>query len=610
MGPPATVLQSTQNPPPYHPTPPLPPPPPREPREPEPAPAPPTPQIAMAAAGMGAPVTVFQSTQNPPPHHPSPPLPPPPPREPREPAPAPPTPQIAMAGMGAPVTVFAANFGSLKPRVLLIDGTCYASHAVIHRIAKANCDQKLSVFCWSNQRIARADRDQKLSFCCAQLEAAHPDHENFKTPPALPISYHPLPPSPCCSGPPHCQGGQGPEALLLLRAVRGSTTPTSLPSICRFRPFILRPTSLVSHIPPPSPLLLLTVVQRIARADRDQKLSFCCAQSETAHPYLAAFGLTPADVLLSPVYIQGYNASFSGTSGRLFSLSLGRLALLLCAQSEAAHPYLAAFGLNPSDVLLSLVYIQGFNASSSGTSGGSYPTASSVSSSRLLSPRVGFLSCCSATSGLQPASPLTPPHLPPPFEVSQKHNLFSFLSVLLLPYVSIPCPLSSAASGLQPASPLPPPCPPPSLLRVAWDLPLPYPLLASLLLIPQPLLNTPFLFAWRRRLRGFKQAPQRSSPPSLTLCPTNPSSLSNFSPSFPILPLPSPTFPSSALVRPGAASAAASGMGPASPLPSPGPPPPHPPTSPQHPLPPRLAPPPPLVRAGAEANPPSSGPHW
>ncbi|CAI7882569.1 unnamed protein product [Closterium sp. NIES-54] len=191
---------------------------------------------AAAAARMHAPVTVFESTQNPPPHHPSPP-PPPPPREPapvlapptpqmtfestqkspssqeppREPSPAPappPTPQIAMAaaGMGAPVTVFAANFGSLKPRVLLIDGTCYASHAV---------------------------------------------------------------------------------------------------------------------------------VQRIAKADRDQKISFCCAQSEAAHPYLAAFGLTSSDVLHSLVYIQGFNASFTGTSGRC---------LLSCVSASSA----ASISFSPS----------------------------------------------------------------------------------------------------------------------------------------------------------------------------------------------------------------------------------------------------------------------
>ncbi|CAI5492572.1 unnamed protein product [Closterium sp. Naga37s-1] len=278
---------------------------------------------AAAAARMHAPVTVIESTQNPPPHHPS----PPPPREPapvlapptpqmtfestqkspssqeppREPSPAPappPTPQIAMAaaGMGAPVTVFAANFGSLKPRVLLIDGTCYASHA--------------------------GESDLLGHFCSGQAGVLG-------------------------------VGGR--------------------------------------------------VVQRIAKADRDQKISFCCAQSEAAHPYLAAFGLTSSDVLHSPVYIQGFNASFNGTS---------------------------------------------------------------------------------------------------------------------------------------------------ALLQVACDLPLPYPLLAPFLLIPQPLLNTPFLFAWRRRHRGFKQAPQRSSPPSLTLCPTNPSSLSNFSPSFPSLPLPSPLLPLFAPVLP------------------------------------------------------------
>ncbi|CAI6003304.1 unnamed protein product [Closterium sp. NIES-65] len=413
MGPPATVLQSTQNPPPYHPTPPLPPPPPREPREPEPAPAPPTPQIAMAAAGMGAPVTVFQSTQNPPPHHPSPPLPPPPPREPREPAPAPPTPQIAMAGMGAPVTVFAANFGSLKPRVLLIDGTCYASHAV---------------------------------------------------------------------------------------------------------------------------------VQRIARADRDQKLSFCCAQSETAHPYLAAFGLTPADVLLSPVYIQGYNASFSGTSGGfpsttassatsggflLFSESAFSTASdsishptfcsrrstfkattppSLALQSEAAHPYLAAFGLNPSDVLLSLVYIQGFNASSSGTSA---------------------------------------PHSVPP-------QVGYFFPLLCYEW---------PATCLSP-NPSSPPSSFRTLLRVACNLPLPYPLLA---LLP---------------VRRFK----------LNLN------------SLPLPPVPSST---PLLLFPGAASSTESGMGPASPLPPPRLPPPHPPTSPQHPLPLRLAAPPPRLQAGPSAILPS-----
>ncbi|CAI5961574.1 unnamed protein product [Closterium sp. NIES-65] len=121
------------------------------------------------------------------------------------------------------------------------------------------------------------------------------------------------------------------------------------------------------------------VVQRIARADRDQKLSFCCAQAD-----------------------RDQKLSFC------------------CAQSEAAHPYLAAFGLTPSDVLLSPVYIQGFDASYSGTS---------------------------------------------------------------------------------------------ALFRVAWDLPLPYPLLASLLLIPQPLLNIPFLFAWRRRHRWFGKAPRLILPP-------------------------------------------------------------------------------------------------
>ncbi|GJP80456.1 hypothetical protein CLOP_g10657 [Closterium sp. NIES-67] len=139
---------------------------------------------------------------------------------------------MAAAGLGAPMAVFSANFGSLKPRVLLIDGTCYASHAVI---------------------------------------------------------------------------------------------------------------------------------QRVARADRDQKLSFCCVQSEAAHPYLAAFGFNLLDVLQSPVYIQGYDSSFSGTS---------------------------------------------------------------------------------------------------------------------------------------------------ALLRVAWDLPLPYPLLASLLIIPRPLRDSPFHFAWRRRYCWFGQSPR------------------------------------------------------------------------------------------------------
>ncbi|GJP34014.1 hypothetical protein CLOM_g18497 [Closterium sp. NIES-68] len=145
---------------------------------------------------------------------------------------------MAAAGLGAPMAVFSANFGSLKPRVLLIDGTCYASHAVI---------------------------------------------------------------------------------------------------------------------------------QRVARADRDQKLSFCCVQSEAAHPYLAAFGFNLLDVLQSPVYIQGYDSSFSGTS---------------------------------------------------------------------------------------------------------------------------------------------------ALLRVAWDLPLPYPLLASLLIIPRPLRDSPFHFAWRRRYCWFGQSPRVILPPS------------------------------------------------------------------------------------------------
>ncbi|CAI5521136.1 unnamed protein product [Closterium sp. Naga37s-1] len=120
------------------------------------------------------------------------------------------------------------------------------------------------------------------------------------------------------------------------------------------------------------------VVHRIARADRDQKLSFCCAQSEAAHPYLAAVGLTPSDVLLSPVHVQEfwYSASFSA-------------------------------------------------------------------------------SLCSPASGTRPAAPLPPHRLPPPFEAS----CIDFPP----PFLAFPLPSSPYSTV------------PSALLRVAWDLPLPYP---------------------------------------------------------------------------------------------------------------------------------------
>ncbi|CAI5466966.1 unnamed protein product [Closterium sp. Yama58-4] len=285
--------------------------------------------------------------------------------------------------MGAPVTVFAANFGTLKPRVFLIDGTCYASHAV---------------------------------------------------------------------------------------------------------------------------------VQRIARADRDQKLSFCCAQSEAAHPYLAAFGLTPSDVLLSPVYIQGFNASFSGISALLrvawdLPLPYPLLASLLTSRRLELTPH-------------------------------PFPRLSSPPLSLSLCPII------SAASGIGPASPLPPPRPPPPFEVPQKHSPSPPLSVPPSPSFSLFPSVPSALLGV--ACDLPLPCTvitslllskclrstassplclfpfpllflysplPSALLRVAWDLPLPYPLLAPLLFIPQPLLNAPFLFAWRRRHRWFGQAPRLILPP-------------------------------------------------------------------------------------------------
>ncbi|CAI5521135.1 unnamed protein product [Closterium sp. Naga37s-1] len=154
-------------------------------------------------------------------------------------------------------------------------------------------------------------------------------------------------------------------------------------------------------ISPPPP----TVVQRIARADRDQKLTFCCAQSEAAHPYLAAFGLTPSDVLLAPVYIQGFNAPFSGTS----------------------------------DGLLAPVYIQGYNASYSGTSGRlpfsfRFPLAS-------LHPglqRLILRHLSSAPSGLGSASPLTPPHLPPHIGASCIDFPSPFFTFLLPPLLVPP----------------------------------------------------------------------------------------------------------------------------------------------------------------------------
>lgn len=59
----------------------------------------------------------------------------------------------------------------------------------------------------------------------------------------------------------------------------------------------------------------LTRAKWVIRADKDRKIKFCCVQSDAAEPYLRACGLEWEDVLLCILFIEGLNVYSQGSTG-------------------------------------------------------------------------------------------------------------------------------------------------------------------------------------------------------------------------------------------------------------------------------------------------------
>ncbi|KAG5050749.1 hypothetical protein HKD37_02G003253 [Glycine soja] len=62
-------------------------------------------------------------------------------------------------------------------------------------------------------------------------------------------------------------------------------------------------------------------VKWVIRADKDRKIKFCCVQSDTAELYLRACGLEREDVLHRILFVEGLNVYSQGSTAALRVLS-------------------------------------------------------------------------------------------------------------------------------------------------------------------------------------------------------------------------------------------------------------------------------------------------
>ncbi|TKY69904.1 YuxK protein [Spatholobus suberectus] len=62
-------------------------------------------------------------------------------------------------------------------------------------------------------------------------------------------------------------------------------------------------------------------VKWVIRADKDRKIKFCCVQSDAAEPYLKACGLEREDVLRRILFVEGLNVYSQGSTAALQVLS-------------------------------------------------------------------------------------------------------------------------------------------------------------------------------------------------------------------------------------------------------------------------------------------------
>jgi len=60
---------------------------------------------------------------------------------------------------------------------------------------------------------------------------------------------------------------------------------------------------------------VLTGVKWVIRADKDKRIKFCCVQSDAAEPYLRACGLDREDVIWRMLFVEGLNEYSQGSTG-------------------------------------------------------------------------------------------------------------------------------------------------------------------------------------------------------------------------------------------------------------------------------------------------------
>ncbi|QCD90668.1 hypothetical protein DEO72_LG4g1625 [Vigna unguiculata] len=66
---------------------------------------------------------------------------------------------------------------------------------------------------------------------------------------------------------------------------------------------------------------VLTGVKWVIRADKDKRIKFCCVQSDAAEPYLRACGLDREDVIWRMLFVEGLNEYSQGSTAALRVLS-------------------------------------------------------------------------------------------------------------------------------------------------------------------------------------------------------------------------------------------------------------------------------------------------
>ncbi|XP_047157072.1 uncharacterized protein YuxK [Vigna umbellata] len=62
-------------------------------------------------------------------------------------------------------------------------------------------------------------------------------------------------------------------------------------------------------------------VKWVIRADKDKRIKFCCVQSDAAEPYLRACGLDREDVMRRMLFVEGLNEYSQGSTAALRVLS-------------------------------------------------------------------------------------------------------------------------------------------------------------------------------------------------------------------------------------------------------------------------------------------------